>query len=124
MSAEVLHLKKMALIFPNTQIAELKQISSDLEIAEEGGLTYIRIPGLKLPAGCIPSVCDVLLCPEPRDSYMSRLFFPVQIAGCAERNWNAQLRILGQNWHAFSWAAPEKMRLAETLIFHLNGLRA
>lgn len=109
--------------FPENQISELKRIAPDLTQAEEGGHTYIRIKQLPLPEGCNPSSCDVLLCPNPRDNYISRLFFSTRITGCPERNWNFTGRILSENWYAFSWNVPGNLRLAETLLVHLKALR-
>lgn len=105
------------------QIAELKRIAPNLSQAEEGGSSYLRIAGYQLPTGCVPAVCDLLLCPQPRDGYQSRLFFPVQITGGVARNWNGNIRVLGENWYAFSWATDPGLRLAEMLLIHINGLR-
>ncbi|MEP7375976.1 MAG: hypothetical protein ABI675_21450 [Chitinophagaceae bacterium] len=109
--------------FPENEIEELRKIAPDLSFAQEGGHSYILIKNLSLPDGCIPGISDVLLCPQARDGYTSRLFFPVQITGCQERNWNKQLRVLETNWHAFSWKLEGNLRLAEMLLIHLNGLR-
>jgi hypothetical protein len=109
--------------FPIDQIEELKKIAPDLNIAEEGGYTYFLIKNLTLPDGCAPSICDVLLCPMKKDSYESRLYFPVQISGCPPRNWNGRIRVLNSNWYAFSWRVPGNLRLAETLLVHLKALR-
>jgi len=105
------------------QIVELKRIAPNLSQAEEGGFSYIRIAGYSLPEGCMPATCDLLLCPQPRDNYQSRLFFPSQITGCVARNWNGNIRVLGENWFAFSWATKPNLRLAEMLLVHINGLR-
>ena len=91
--------------------------------AEEGGFSYLRIAGYQLPTGCVPAVCNLLLCPQPRDGYQSRLFFPVQITGGMARNWNGNIRVLGENWYAFSWATDPGLRLVEMLLIHINGLR-
>lgn len=109
--------------FPENQVEELKKIAPDLNVAQEGGYSYILIKNLSLPDGCTPAVSDVLLCPMPRDGYASRLFFPVQITGCAGRNWNGRIRVLEKNWFGFSWRVQSGLRLAEILLIHLNGLR-
>jgi hypothetical protein len=108
---------------PQSQIDELKQIAPDMFQAVEGGQSYIRIAGLKLPNGCIPATCDVLLCPGPRDGYQSRLFFSSKVVSHKTLNWNSEIRILGEKWYAFSWATSGNLRLAEKLQVHLNGLR-
>jgi hypothetical protein len=109
--------------FPKEQVEELKKITPDLSIASEGGYTYILINKLFLPEGCIPAETTALLCPTPKDGYASRLFFPTIIRGCPSRNWNGNLRVLDRNWHAFSWRVPGNLRLAETLLVHLNALK-
>ena len=109
--------------FPANEIDELKKIAPELQIAQEGGYTYILISNLNLPEGCIPTITDALLCPMPRDGYQSRLFFPVQIQGCPSRNWNGNIRALEKNWHAISWKIGGGLRLAEMLLVHLKALR-
>jgi hypothetical protein len=110
-------------MFPQDQIDELKRIAPNLSIAEEGGIPYIFIQQLELPVGCIPAVTDVLLCPRPRDGYQSRLFFPQMIGGISAKNWNGKLRAVEKNWFAFSWRVPGGLRLAETLLIHINALK-
>jgi len=106
------------------QIDELKAIAPSVSSCTEGSYCYLLIENVQLPDGCVPNVTDVLLCPMPRDNYNSRLFYPVQITGCPNRNWNgANVRILGKTWFAFSWTVPPGLRLREMLLFHLNALR-
>lgn len=109
--------------YPDDQIAELKRIAPNLSQAEEGGHSYIRIAGFTLPSGCSPESCDLLLHPAPRDNYQSRLYFSSMITGCPSLNWNGNIRVLGQNWVAFSWETPPNLRLAQMLLVHLSGLR-
>jgi hypothetical protein len=111
------------MLYPQDQIDELKRIAPDLAVAGEGGISYILIRQLQLPEGCIPAVCDVLLCPQPRDGYESRLFFPQVITGIPGRNWNGSLRAVERNWQAMSWRVPGSLRLRETLLIHLNALK-
>jgi hypothetical protein len=110
--------------FPETEIAELKKIAPDLSIAQEGGYTFILLPNLTLPAGCVPAISDVLLCPKPRDGYESRLFFTSQITGGPVRNWNGNIRVLGRNWCAVSWRVKSNLTLIDMLLIHLSALRA
>ena len=109
--------------FPEDQIDELKRIAPSISLAVEGGYTFIYIEQLKLPDGCKPEAVDVLLCPMPKDGYMSRLFFSEQITGCPTRNWNGNLRALNRNWHAISWRVNDGYRLLEMLLIHLKALR-
>lgn len=109
--------------FPIEQINELKRIVPFLCYAEEGGYPYFLLKDVELPACCNPGKVDVLLCPKPKDGYESRLFFPQVISG-PSRNWNGQVRVLERNWHAFSWAVPGNLRLAEIFLIHLKALRS
>lgn len=109
--------------FPQDQIDELKKIAPSISIAVEGGYTFIYIEKLKLPDGCKPEVVDALLCPAPRDGYMSRLFFAEQITGCPARNWNGNIRVLNKNWFAISWKVGSGYSLAQMLSVHLNAIR-
>lgn len=111
-------------MFDQIQIDELKKISPDLSIAEEGGYSFIRIANLKLPDNCTPNLVEALLCPTPREGYLSRLFVSAQIAcGRPALNWNGNIRVLGKNWHAVSWKVPGNLRLYEILLVHLKAFR-
>lgn len=109
--------------FQEEEINELKTIAPNLSVAQEGGYTYIKIDGLLLPDGCVPSVVDALLCPMPRDGYNSRLFFSEQIAGGPTYNWNGNIRVLERNWCAISWQTQTGLRLSEILSVQLKALR-
>lgn len=99
---------------PTDQIEGLKSIFSGVKVCDEGGVSYILIPSLALPPGCMPEKVAALLCPTVRDNYASRLFFAEQIKSPTGRNWNANsVRILEQNWHAFSWQVSTGLSLAQ-----------
>lgn len=112
--------------FPEDQITELKNLGEVLS-AQEGGVPYFIIRALKLPDGCTPNQCDALLCPVPANGYNSRLYFSqkVQPAKAVTLNWNANdVRILEQNWHAFSWKLTHtNLRLIELVALHLKILQ-
>jgi hypothetical protein len=109
--------------YPPEQVNELRTYCQKVSALPEGGVTYILLENLRLPPGCTPSVCDALLCPEPRDGYSSRLFFSQQIASSYSRNWNKSERIGERSWVAFSWKPdPAKKTLPELLVAHLTGL--
>jgi len=110
--------------FQEDQIKELKVISPNLSYAQEGGITYIRIEDLQLPESCVPKVVNALLCPFPKDGYVSTLFYSVKITGGPARNWNRNgVRILNDNWYAISWQVKPGLRLAEMVQVHLKALR-
>ncbi|HEY3411893.1 MAG TPA: hypothetical protein VGM51_02435 [Armatimonadota bacterium] len=97
--------------FNENEIQELRHLCEKVEQHEEGGVRYLLLRQLHLPAGCSPDRCDALFCPSGAHGYAARLFFPQQIASGKTLNWNAQHRMLECNWHAFSWqlsTAPEK----------------
>jgi hypothetical protein len=108
---------------PQDQIEELKSIAPSLQMASEGGYTYILISQLNLPGNCKPSVVDALLCPMPKDGYQSRLYFDTTLNGGPQRNWNANVRILGKTWYGISWQTPIGLTLKEMLLVHIKAFR-
>ena len=109
--------------YSDSQIAELKRCCQSVSRCEEGGTTYFLLEGLFLPAGCSPESCDGLLCPTPHSGYPARLFFSTQVQGRRARNWNGQLRLLEQNWYAFSWRVNTTgLSLADLVIEFVSGL--
>jgi hypothetical protein len=109
--------------FPEEEINELIAIIPSVSYANEGGYDYLLLEQLKLPDGCQPAVLDVLLCPNPREGYQSRLFFASEVIGGPQRNWNSNIRALGRNWYAVSWATSPGLKLIEMLAVHLKALR-
>lgn len=111
--------------FPEDQIAELKKLCEAVSLCEEGGVTYLLLEKVSLPAGCKPDRVDALLRPMKRDAdgYPSRLFLAEQVSSPFSRNWNFNGRICDRNWHAFSWMVQPGSRLAQTVLSHLEGFR-
>lgn len=110
--------------YPIDQIDELKKIAPNLSIAQEGGISFILMTGLRLPDGCVPEIADVLLCPSPRDGYPSTLYYSTQISCSNGLNWNrVNVRIVDRNWFAVSWRVSSELRLSELLLVHLRALR-
>jgi hypothetical protein len=101
----------------------MKQAFASLCTASEGGINFILIPSLKMPAGCEPAVVDALLCPSQRDSYRSRLYLSYKIRHKGPgQNWNADQIILGRRWFAVSWRVdPSVTRLLALLAAHLEA---
>jgi hypothetical protein len=107
----------------DTQLSELRTVCPEADAIQEGGVTYIYFPRLRLPVGCEPPEVEALLRPEPGpDGYTTRLFFshPFQSKG-AELDRSSDLRqslahILIQQW-------PSNLRLIEILANHLQVLR-
>lgn len=113
----------MNTVYPPDQRAEMAALWPGAVISEEGGATFILLPNVDLPDGLSPARADLLLCPDGRDGYASRLFFSARIEGGPDRNWNGVARILERAWWAFSWNIPPGLRLAQMVEAHLNGLR-
>lgn len=109
--------------FPKEQIDELKQVSPNLRVAEEGGYTYFFLENHPMPNGCTPVNIDLLLCPQPKNGYSSILYFAVQPTGCPARNWNGNIHALSRNWYSFSWQTQGGHTLLQMLQIHLNALK-
>jgi len=109
--------------YPKEQTEELKPYCSGVYAVTEGGVTFLYLEGLCLPAGCDPPVCDALLCPVWREGYPSRLYLSAQVRCPYSRNWNVgNARICERRWFAFSWKVElSEPTLARVLIAHLNG---
>lgn len=109
--------------FPQDQFAEMKSLFGDIMRSEEAGVTYMLVSKLKLPESCKPAEVDALLCPQGRDGYPSRLYFAQQIQSPRALNWNGNIRILEQNWFAFSWKIEPNLRLAQMIAAFLRVLK-
>jgi hypothetical protein len=110
--------------FPDDQVGELKRLCPEARQCDEGGRTYLLLPGLALPEGCSPATTTALLCPTERDGYPSRLFLAERVQSRTPLNWNASgVRILERNWHAFSWKVNPDLRLTQMIAAHLRALR-
>jgi len=109
--------------YSQEQIDEIKRYCEKVSALSEGGITFLLLEKLRLPAGCEPSVCDALLCPVSRDGYPSRLYLSVQVSSRYSRNWNmTNARIGERNWVAFSWRVDiPNPSPAQLLIAHLMG---
>lgn len=107
--------------YPDDQIQELKRCCREIAAVSEGGVDFFVLRDLQLPTGCQPAVCDALLCPTLIEGYESRLYFAVQVQG-ARAAWNGNVRLVDQNWHAFSWRLKvPNLRLAQMVEAHLEG---
>lgn len=107
-----------------TDMQELRTLSPDAKQSQEGGLRYVLLPKLKMPDGCVPAEVDCLLCVDARDGYAGRLFFAQVVTSRQALNWHMHnVRILEQNWSAFSWRIPANLRPIEILTTLLRALR-
>lgn len=111
------------MITAEQQLAELQVVCPGARILEEGGVTYIHLPILKLPASCNPREVEGLLRPGPGpDGYTSRLFLSANFKHKGQ-NWTVH-HILDKAWYTFSFNnVPSDFRLIEILANHLKVLQ-
>jgi hypothetical protein len=103
-------------------LEELRLLCPEAKVMSEAGLDYVLLPGLKLSTGTETLVVDGLLCPQPRDGYMTRLFLSQQIHGKGN-NWKPH-QILDKTWYTPSWNnVSSDLRLAQMLVEHLRAYR-
>ena len=104
-------------------ITELNVLCPGARTFVEGGITYIYLPNLKLPAGYQPPEVDALLRPGTGpDGYTSRLFLSAAFPHKGQ-NWTIH-HILGRTWHTFSFnSVPGDLRPIEILANHLRVLQ-
>lgn len=104
-------------------LKELQRICGEVSEMEEGGVKYIHLPNLKLPAGSDPPEVEALLRAEAGpDGYTTRLFLSSAYPTKGQ-NWTIH-RILDKTWHTFSFnRVPADLRLIEILLNHLAVLR-
>jgi hypothetical protein len=104
------------------QLQELTEPCGEVRELAEGGRTYIYLPRLKLPSGCVPSEVEGLLCLQEHSGYATRLFLSHPVSGRGA-NWSVH-HILNRSWHSWSWNnVSAQMRPAAILAEHLRALR-
>jgi hypothetical protein len=108
----------MAKNYPQTQFDELKKHFPNAKEFEEG-YEYILLPALSLPNG---EIMDVLLCPQLREGYHSRLFFADKFELNEEKPWS-QFYIGDKNWYAYSWQPPTGLTLVQMIGNHLKAVK-
>jgi hypothetical protein len=88
----------------------------------EGGYQYFYLENIVLPSGCSPEKVSVLLCPQMREGYKSRLFLSQMVTGCPVRNWTMKnVRILESNWFSISWQTNTGLTIKEMYYTHLKA---
>jgi hypothetical protein len=111
--------------FAEDELLELVALSSEVAVAMDGGQEFVLLSAVKLPDGCIPAAVDLLVAPNGRDGYPSRVYFSQQVTSRVPRNWHVQnTRIAERNWFAFSWRVNQGgLRLLQLVMAHLEALR-
>lgn len=82
------------------QVSRIRALCPETELWDEAGAPLVFLPDLKVEAAGNTHVVDALLCPRPRDSYVSRLYFSARLP--VNRNWASHV-IMARTWWAFSW---------------------
>jgi len=109
---------------PDDILAELRALGRKVQRFDEAGKTYIYVEGHQLPEGCDPPMADVLLCPQERDGYPSRLFFSQRVTSASGRQFVHEARIAERQWYAISWRVDRTdLRPAQLIAAHLRALR-
>lgn len=104
------------------ELKEIKEICPGAELMTEGGITYIFLPGLKIPVGNAELLIrDGLLCLQTHSGYPTRLFLSDRILGKGA-NWTNH-RILDRTWHTWSWNFVNPERPAVVLAQHLRSFQ-
>jgi hypothetical protein len=103
-------------------LQELGEVCGEVRELTEGGKIFIYIARLRLPAGCVPSEVEGLLCIQEHSGYATRLFLSHPIPGRGA-NWSVH-HIVGRAWHSWSWNnVSAQLRPAQMLAEHLRALR-
>lgn len=111
--------------FPNEQIEELDRVFGEgIRKIEAMGLTFFLIPSVDLGESSQPRNVKALLCPCAKDGYPSRLYLSQKVSLPAPRNWNGNVWIEGQSWHAVSWRLNNhEHSLTQLVVAHLGAFR-
>lgn len=105
------------------QLDELKvAFGPEISFHTEASIEFVRIPGLKMPQGCLPERTDALLCPTHYCGYDSRLFFKDRIQSPGTPNWQPSCFLVGSEWHVYSYQGVRHPSLCEMVLMHLRGL--
>src|SRR4051812_3439043 len=100
---------------------EFMSVFPEAKFVQEAAYMYAYIPEYTLPEGCTPGKTAMLLCVSPKDGYDSRLYFPQQIAGPGNRNWNSNVYVLDRTWHSISWRTQAGLSYMEMLMVNLTA---
>lgn len=105
-----------------SELEEIRAICPEAKVMNEGGLTFVHLPGLKISTGeKDPVVREALLCLQTHSGYPTRLFLSEAIPGKGN-NWTSH-RILDKTWHTWSWNHVQPDRPAKVLVQHLLALK-
>jgi hypothetical protein len=104
-------------------LASLRSLCPNAELMTEGGQTVVYLPAVQFQAGATRVTCNLLLWPDPRDGYLSRLFLSEQVTGSVGRAWTS-FSLCGGTWWAVSWqGVPAELPWIEILANHLRAFQ-
>ncbi len=105
------------------QLSALQIVCPGAVMMQEGGVTYVYLPRVRLPASCGSRMVEGLLRPGPGpDGYTTRLYLS---EACPNRgqNWTTH-QILAKTWHTYSFNnVPADIPLIEIFSNHFTVLR-
>jgi hypothetical protein len=101
-------------------LGDLLQVCPSASLKQEGGQSFVDLPGLKIPVGKEVVVRDALLTLQSHGSYTSRLFLSQPIQAPRTNNWTVHT-VLGRAWHTPSWNNVAPGRPVEMLLQHLKA---
>jgi len=108
--------------FAESEIKELSQLCTEVEVLTEGTLTFILLRGLQFQHKRELIKIDALICPQKHDGYPTRIFLDRKLEIDGTANWKVY-QFLGSNWHSWSWNnIPKEQRLIQILADHLSPL--
>ncbi len=103
------------------QFNALKAFYPSAECWFEGGHELAFIPGVKVQAVGGPVQVNLLLYPQAKDGYETRLYVDRQIAAAKGLNWQAHT-VCGETWWACSWRGVQAhLPWANILANHLRA---
>lgn len=84
------------------ELESLRAISPQALLGNDGGVTYVLLPGTRLttPTGLV--VMDTVLCPRGLGGYVTRLLLERKLEEKSQLNWQGVM-LIGRPWHTWSW---------------------
>jgi hypothetical protein len=105
------------------QLALLRELCPAAEVWREGGQPAVFMPGVQFKVGNARHTRDLLLWPQAREGYETRLFLSETVTASVAKNWNV-FNMFDRSWYACSWkGVPSSLPWIEILANHLSAFR-
>jgi hypothetical protein len=105
------------------QLATLRELSPAAEVWREGGQPVVFMPGVKFKVTNARVTRDLLLWPQARDGYETRLYLSAAVTAPEAKNWTVH-NSFGRQWQACSWRGVDaSLPWIEILANHLRAFR-